>query len=112
LDSHPDKALAAELLPNGAGSMIAFGIKGGRPAGAAFIDTLQVWSHLANVGDAKSLVIHPASTTHQQMDPAAMRAAGLSEDLVRLSVGLEDPRDLIADLKQALRTAARVAKVA
>lgn len=112
LDSHPDKALAAKLLPNGAGSMIAFGIKGGRTAGAAFIDSLQVWSHLANVGDAKSLLIHPASTTHQQMDPAAMKAAGLSEDLVRLSVGLEDPRDLIADLKQALRSAARVAKVA
>ena len=92
--------------------MIAFGIKGGRMAGAAFIDSLQVWSHLANVGDAKSLVIHPASTTHQQMDPAAMKAAGLSEDLVRLSVGLEDPRDLITDLKQALRSAARVAKVA
>jgi O-acetylhomoserine (thiol)-lyase len=112
LDSHPDKDVAARLLPKGAGSMIAFGIKGGRPAGAAFIERLQIWSHLANVGDAKSLVIHPASTTHQQMDPAAMKAAGLSEALVRLSVGLEDPGDLIADLKQALRAAVRATKAA
>lgn len=112
LDGHPDKEIAARLLPKGAGSMIAFGIKGGRAAGAAFIERLQIWSHLANVGDAKSLVIHPASTTHQQMDPAAMKAAGLSEALVRLSVGLEDPADLIADLKQALRSAVRATKAA
>ena len=96
----------------GAGSMVAFGIKGGREAGRTFIDRLQLWSHLANVGDAKSLVIHPASTTHQQMDAATMQAAGLSEDLVRLSVGLEDPKDLVEDLKQALRAAARAAKAA
>ena len=89
LDDHPDKALASELLPKGAGSMIAFGIKGGREAGKTFIERLQVWSHLANVGDAKSLVIHPASTTHQQMDADTMKKAGLSEDLVRLSVGLK-----------------------
>ena len=112
LDDHPDRALAARLLPKGAGSMVAFGIKGGREAGRAFIERLQIWSHLANVGDAKSLVIHPASTTHQQMDAATMAAAGLSEDLVRLSVGLEDPKDLIDDLKQALRAAARSAKAA
>jgi len=112
LDSHPDRDVAVRLLPRGAGSMVAFGIKGGRAAGAAFIERLQVWSHLANVGDAKSLVIHPASTTHQQMDAATMRAAGLSEDLVRLSIGLEDPADLIADLKQALRAAARATKAA
>ena len=112
LDGHPDRALAARLLPKGAGSMVAFGIKGGREAGRAFIERLQIWSHLANVGDAKSLVIHPASTTHQQMDAATMAAAGLSEDLVRLSVGLEDPKDLIDDLKQALRAAARSAKAA
>ncbi len=105
LESHPDKALAAELLPKGAGSMIAFGIKGGRNAGRRFIERLSVWSHLANVGDAKSLVIHPASTTHQQMDTDTMRDAGLSEDLVRLSVGLESPDDLISDLRQALRAA-------
>src|SRR3546814_17065921 len=89
LESHPDKALAARLLPNGAGSMLAFGIKGGREAGRIFIERLQLWSHLANVGDAKSLVIHPASTTHQQMGAATMAGAGLSEHLVRLSVGLE-----------------------
>ena len=105
LDSHPDKDLAARLLPKGAGSMLAFGIKGGREAGRHFIERLAIWSHLANVGDAKSLVIHPASTTHQQMDAETMKAAGLSEDLVRLSVGLESPDDLIADLRQALRAA-------
>jgi O-acetylhomoserine (thiol)-lyase len=105
LDSHPDKELAARLLPKGAGSMLAFGIKGGREAGRHFIERLALWSHLANVGDAKSLVIHPASTTHQQMDAETMKAAGLSEDLVRLSVGLESPDDLIADLRQALRAA-------
>jgi O-acetylhomoserine (thiol)-lyase len=105
LDTHPDKELAARLLPKGAGSMLAFGIKGGREAGRIFIEKLAVWSHLANVGDAKSLVIHPASTTHQQMDAETMKAAGLSEDLVRLSVGLESPDDLIADLRQAMRAA-------
>jgi O-acetylhomoserine (thiol)-lyase len=105
LDMHPDKELAARLLPKGAGSMLAFGIKGGRDAGKIFIEKLAVWSHLANVGDAKSLVIHPASTTHQQMDAETMKAAGLSEDLVRLSVGLESPDDLIADLRQAMRAA-------
>ncbi len=105
LDSHPDKKLAAELLPKGAGSMIAFGIKGGRNAGRIFIERLSIWSHLANVGDAKSLVIHPASTTHQQMSSEAMKVAGLSEDLVRLSVGLESADDLIVDLQQALRAA-------
>ena len=103
LDSHPDRELAATLMPKGAGSMIAFGIKGGREAGRGFIERLALWSHLANVGDAKSLVIHPASTTHQQMDAKTMKAAGLSEDLVRLSVGLESADDLIRDLRQALR---------
>ena len=105
LDQHPDKIIASELLPKGSGSMIAFGIKGVRDAGKTFIERLQVWSHLANVGDAKSLVIHPASTTHQQMDKDTMKKAGLSEDLVRLSVGLESIDDLITDLKQALRAA-------
>ena len=105
LDDHPDRELARKLLPSGAGSMIAFGIKGGREAGRRFIERLGLWSHLANVGDAKSLVIHPASTTHQQMDAATMEEAGLSEDLVRLSVGLESAGDLIADLRQALRAA-------
>ncbi|MFX4220941.1 MAG: PLP-dependent transferase [Thalassobaculum sp.] len=111
LEDHPDHAVAARLLPKGAGSMIAFGIKGGREAGRVFIEKLRLWSHLANVGDAKSLVLHPASTTHQQLDAETMKAAGLSEDLVRLSVGLEDPKDLIEDLKQALRAAARATSV-
>ena len=91
--------------------MIAFGIKGGREAGRVFIERLRLWSHLANVGDAKSLVLHPASTTHQQLDAETMKTSGLTEDLVRLSVGLEDPNDLIDDLKQALRSAARITRV-
>jgi O-acetylhomoserine (thiol)-lyase len=108
LDNHPDRNLALELMPKGAGSMIAFGIKGGREAGRIFIERLELWSHLANVGDAKSLVIHPASTTHQQMDEGTMKTAGLTEDLVRLSVGLENVDDLITDLKQALRAATKI----
>ncbi len=103
LPSHPDHALAQRLLPQGAGSIVSFGIKGGRAAGRRFIEALRVFSHLANVGDAKSLVIHPASTTHQQMDAAALRAAGVGEEMIRLSVGLEDAADLIDDLGQALR---------
>jgi len=103
LESHPDHALAARLMPKGAGSMIAFGIKGGRAAGRAFIERVKLFSHLANVGDAKSLVIHPASTTHQQMSAAELDAAGVGEDLIRLSIGLEDPDDILDDLDQALR---------
>ena len=80
-----------------------FCIKGGREAGIKFIESLDVFSHLANIGDAKSLVIHPASTTHHRMDTEALKNAGISEGLIRLSIGLEDPSDLIADLKQALR---------
>jgi O-acetylhomoserine (thiol)-lyase len=102
LPSHPDHNLAKAMMPNGAGSMVTFGIKGGRAAGKRFIERLQVFSHLANVGDAKSLVIHPASTTHQQMDSQALAAAGVGEDLIRLSVGLEDAGDLTGDLDQAL----------
>jgi O-acetylhomoserine (thiol)-lyase len=107
LPDHPDHDLAKKLLPKGAGSIFSFGLKGGREAGRVFIERLGLFSHLANVGDAKSLVIHPASTTHQQMDAAALRAAGISEGLVRLSVGLEDPDDLMGDLAQALAAAAR-----
>jgi len=103
LASHADRALARTLMPKGVGAILSFGIKGGRAAGRRFIERLAVFSHLANVGDAKSLVIHPASTTHQQMDDAALKAAGVGEDLVRLSVGLEDSGDLIADLDQALK---------
>ncbi len=110
LPEHPDHALAQRLLPKGAGSIVAFGVKGGRAAGAAFINAVQLCSHLANVGDAKTLVIHPASTTHAQLDAAALQQAGIGEDLIRLSVGLEDPEDLILDLKQALRKARKVAQ--
>ena len=110
-DDHPDKDLAATLLPKGPGAIFSFGIKGGREAGRVFIERLGLFSHLANVGDAKSLVIHPASTTHQQMDAASLKVAGIGEELVRLSVGLEYPDDLIADLDQALRAALRATQV-
>lgn len=103
LESHPDFALAQERLPKGAGSIVSFGIKGGRRAGARFIESCSLASHLANVGDAKTLVIHPASTTHQQMSAEQLAAAGVGEDMVRLSVGLEDADDIISDLNQALR---------
>ncbi len=103
LPDHPDHDLAARMLPDGPGAIFSFGIRGGREAGAKFIEALTLISHLANVGDAKSLVIHPASTTHQQMDADALEAAGVGEDLVRLSIGLEDPRDLTDDLDRALR---------
>jgi O-acetylhomoserine (thiol)-lyase len=102
LPSHPDHALARQLLPRGCGAVFSFELKGGRPAGKKFIETLSVFSHLANVGDAKSLVIHPATTTHYRMDDAALRAAGITEGTVRLSIGLEDPADLIEDLGRAL----------
>lgn len=107
LPEHPDHALAQRLLPRGCGAIFTFGIRGGREAGRGFIEALGLFSHLANVGDAKSLVIHPASTTHQQMDAAALKAAGIGEDMVRLSVGIEDAEDLIADLGQALRASQR-----
>ena len=107
LESHPDHALAKQLLPRGAGSIISFGIKGGRPAGRKFIETLKLISHLANVGDAKTLVIHPASTTHQQMDAEALKTAGVGEELVRLSIGLEAASDIIDDFAQALRASQR-----
>ena len=109
LPSHPDHERARALLPDGAGAVFCFGVKGGRAAGRAFIEAVELLSHLANVGDAKSLVIHPASTTHQQMDRAALEAAGIGEDMVRLSIGLEDPDDLIADLNRGLKAAARAA---
>lgn len=105
LPDHPDYELAKTLLPRGCGSVFGFELKGGRPAGRAFIESLDLFSHLANVGDAKSLVIHPASTTHHRMEPDALAAAGISEGLIRLSVGLEDPADLISDLKRGLRAA-------
>jgi len=105
LAEHPDHELSKRLLPRGAGSMVSFGVRGGRAAGAKFISALRLASHLANVGDAKTLVIHPASTTHQQMSAEQLAAAGIGEDLIRLSVGIESVDDIIGDLAQALRSA-------
>jgi len=103
METHPDHALAKKLLPRGAGSIITFGIKGGRDAGRKFIEALKLASHLANVGDAKTLVIHPASTTHQQMNAEQLKTAGIGEELIRLSIGIEAAEDIIGDLGQALR---------
>lgn len=102
LPSHPDYERAKRLLPNGQGAIIGFGIKGGRAAGAKLIDSVKLFSHLANIGDAKSLIIHPATTTHQQLTPEEQIATGVSDDFVRLSIGLEDVKDIITDLDQAI----------
>lgn len=107
LSSHTDFELSQQLLPKGAGSVLSFELKGGREAGRKFINALSLFSHLANVGDAKSLVIHPASTTHSRMDAEALASAGISEGLVRLSIGLESAEDLLADLSRALRSSQR-----
>ena len=105
LDSHPDHALAQRLLPKGCGSVFSFDLKGDRRQGQAFIEALKLFSHLANVGDCRSLVIHPASTTHFRMDDAALAAAGITQGTIRLSIGLEDADDLIDDLSRALKAA-------
>ncbi|MBV9408542.1 MAG: O-acetylhomoserine aminocarboxypropyltransferase/cysteine synthase, partial [Candidatus Eremiobacteraeota bacterium] len=110
LPDSPDRALAERYLPKGAGSVFMFGLRGGRAAARAFIEALELWSHLANLGDAKSLVIHPASTTHQQLSEDELRLAGVGPEGVRLSVGLEDVDDLIWDLERGL-AAARAAAV-
>jgi O-acetylhomoserine (thiol)-lyase len=102
LESHPDYARAQRYLPAGQGAILGFGIKGGSAAGARFIDSVKLASHLANIGDAKTLVIHPASTTHQQLSEKEQLAAGVTPDFIRVSVGIEDVRDIIADLDQAL----------
>ncbi|MDP9044530.1 MAG: O-acetylhomoserine aminocarboxypropyltransferase [Pseudomonadota bacterium] len=107
LDTHPDHALAQRLLPRGCGSVFSFDLRGSRRQGVAFIEALRIFSHLANVGDCRSLVIHPASTTHFRMDAAALAEAGITAGTIRLSIGLEDPDDLIDDLKRALRAAER-----
>ena len=107
LDSHPDHALAKRLLPKGCGSVFSFDLKGDREQGKAFIEALKLFSHLANVGDCRSLVIHPASTTHFRMDDAALAAAGITQGTIRLSIGLEDAADLIDDLGRALKAAER-----
>jgi len=105
LDSHPDHALAQRLLPKGCGAVFTFALKGDRAAGRRFVDSLKVFSHLANVGDAKSLVIHPASTTHFRVPVDQLAASGITEGTMRLSVGLEDAGDLIEDLGRALKAA-------
>jgi O-acetylhomoserine (thiol)-lyase len=107
LPGHPDHELCKKLLPKGAGAVFSFDIKGGRPAGKAFIESLRVFSHLANVGDAKSLVIHPATTTHYRMSDEDLKKSGIAAGTVRLSIGLEDPDDLIEDLERALKAAAK-----
>ena len=112
LPDHPDHKVAAKLMPKGAGSMIAFGIKGGKEAGHAFINSLKLTSHLANVGDAKSLVIHPASATHSQMDKKSLELAGLTEDMIRFSVGLEDMDDIINDFENGFRASQKPRLVA
>ena len=104
---HPDRELARRLYPHGAGAILSFGIKGGRQGGRKFIESVKLASHLANVGDAKTLVLHPASTTHQQLSEQDLLDAGVSEDLIRVSVGIEDPRDIIDDLARALRASQR-----
>ena len=105
LESHPSHALAQKLLPRGAGSVFSFDLKGSREQGKKFVESLKVFSHLANVGDCRSLVIHPASTTHFRMSDEALAAGGITQGTIRLSIGLEDPDDLIDDLKRALKTA-------
>jgi len=110
LPDHPDHALACRLLPRGAGAVMSFALKGGRTAGRAFIEALRLFSHLANVGDAKSLVIHPASTTHFRMSAEDFALAGISEGTVRLSIGLENIADLIDDLKRGLHAVGRLSK--
>ena len=107
LEDHPDHALARRLLPRGCGSVFSFDLKGSRAQGKAFVEALKIFSHLANVGDCRSLVIHPASTTHFRMDDAALAAAGIGSGTIRLSIGLEDPDDLLEDLRRALKAAER-----
>lgn len=107
LPQHPDCALAQQLLPRGCGAVFSFSIRGTREQGRKFIESLRIFSHLANVGDAKSLVIHPASTTHFRVSAEDLRAAGITEGTIRLSVGLEDAEDLIEDLSRALYAAGK-----
>lgn len=105
LESHPSYELAQKYLPKGAGAVLGFGIKGGKDAGRTFINSLELFSHLANVGDSRSLAIHPATTTHQQLSAEEQQASGVTDDYVRLAVGIENIEDIIADLEQALEKA-------
>ena len=109
MPSHSSHELAKKYLPKGAGSIVSFGVVGGREAGKAFIENVELASHLANVGDAKTLIIHPATTTHSRIDAEALVAAGITEDMIRLSVGLEDVRDLQADFEVGFRAAKKIA---
>jgi O-acetylhomoserine (thiol)-lyase len=109
LPTHSSHELAKKYLPKGAGSIVSFGVKGGRDAGKAFIENVQLASHLANVGDGKTLIIHPATTTHSRIDAEALVAAGITEDMVRLSVGLEDVEDIKADFENGFRAARKFA---
>ncbi|PAQ15949.1 O-acetylhomoserine aminocarboxypropyltransferase [Bacillaceae bacterium SAOS 7] len=108
LPEHPSHDLAKKYLSNSNGSIVVFGIKGGREAGKTVIDNVQLWSHVANVGDGKSLIIHPATTTHQQLNKEELEKSGVKEELIRLSIGLESTKDLIADLNQAIEKATGV----
>jgi O-acetylhomoserine (thiol)-lyase len=103
LKGDPSYALSKKYLPNGAGGMVVFGVKGGKEAGARIVDNVRLFSHLANVGDAKSLIIHPASTTHSQLSEADQIASGVRPELVRLSIGLEHIDDIINDLEETLK---------
>jgi O-acetylhomoserine (thiol)-lyase len=102
LSSHPDHKNAVKYLKNGYGAIIGFGVKGGYDAGVKFINSLKMVCHVANIGDARSLVIHPASTTHQQLSKEDREKAGVTDDFIRFSVGIEEPEDIIADIEQAL----------
>jgi len=110
LETHPSHALAKRLLPRGCGSVFSFDLRGTREQGKAFIEALKIFSHLANVGDCRSLVIHPASTTHFRMDDTALAQAGITPGTIRLSIGLEEADDLIDDLKRALKVAEKAAE--
>ena len=105
LESHPSHKQAVKYLKGGFGGIVTFGVKGGVEAGQRLIDNVQIFSLLANVGDAKSLIIHPASTTHSQLEPEEQLSTGVTPDLIRLSIGIEDADDLISDLAQALEKA-------
>jgi len=110
LENHPDHSVAKKILPKGSGSVIVFGIKGGRKAGQTFIESVQLASHLANVGDAKTLLIHPGSTTHSHLSSDAMKKSGLTDDMIRLSVGLEDIEDIKKDFDKGFRAVLKLMK--
>ena len=102
LQSHPNHALAQKYTPKGAGSVFTFGLKGGYEAGKTLVNNVKLFTHLANLGDTRSLIVHPASTTHSQLTPEARKSAGAGDEVIRVSIGIEDASDIIADLDQAL----------